>query len=131
MLSNSPSRARSKSHSIVEDDFCLSTDLETVLRASGANVAAAFPEEDSALEWLHTCTHRPDAALVDINLGSGPSFRVARALRAKNVPFIFITGYEPTIIPAEFNAEIRLQKPIELMTVARAVSQLLASQRAA
>ena len=80
------------------------------------------------LEWLKT--NRPHAALVDINLGEGPSFRMAEALRKRNIPLIFLTGYEHTILPAEFADNVRLQKPIELKTVSRALAQLLKSQSA-
>jgi DNA-binding NtrC family response regulator len=72
--------------------------------------------------------HEPHAALLDINLGGKPSFKLAEILKAKNIPFIFITGYESAMIPAAFTAYARLQKPINLETVARVVAQLLRSR---
>ena len=114
---------------IVEDDFYLAADLEGELRGRGASIDGPFSTEVLALEWLKT--HQPDAALLDINLGHGPSFQVARILRARNVPLIFMTGYEQTKIPADFAESVRLQKPIDIKTISRAVEQLLGRQRAA
>jgi len=114
---------------IVEDDFYLAADIEGELRGRGASIDGPFSTEVLALEWLKT--HQPDAALLDINLGHGPSFQVARILRARNVPLIFMTGYEQTKIPADFAESVRLQKPIDIKTVSRAVEQLLGRKRAA
>ena len=38
-------------------------------------------------------TSKPDLAILDINLGSGTSFVLARRLSALGVPFIFASGY--------------------------------------
>jgi hypothetical protein len=35
--------------------------------------------------------HEVSAAVVDINLGLGPSFRTAQALHARSIPFVFLT----------------------------------------
>lgn len=110
---------------IAEDDFYTADGLERVLRESGARIDGLFSQEDSALDWLRS--HAPDAALVDINLGSGPSFRIARALRAKGIPLIFVTGYEQSMIPAEFADVVRLQKPIDLEGFAEMVAELVGS----
>jgi PAS domain S-box-containing protein len=112
---------------ILEDDFYLGTDLEqALLTRGGGTIYGPFSTEAAALESVRA--HEPHAALLDINLGGKPSFKLAEILKAKNIPFIFITGYESAMIPAAFTAYARLQKPINLETVARVVAQLLRSR---
>jgi DNA-binding response OmpR family regulator len=67
---------------------------------------------------------RPDCAMIDINLGSGPSFDLAKRLRQQHVPFVFVTSYAD-MIPVEF-ADIRcLHKPIEFRDIVRSVAELM------
>jgi len=40
-----------------------------------------------------TAVDRLDAGLLDVNLGGERSYPVAEALAARNVPFLFLTGY--------------------------------------
>jgi len=114
---------------IVEDDYYLAADLERALGNRGASIDGPFSAEAPALEWLKT--HRPHVALVDINLGRGPSFEVANTLREKKTPLIFVTGYEGAALPAEFAENIRFQKPIDVNAVSHAIARLLENQNAA
>jgi CheY-like chemotaxis protein len=43
--------------------------------------------------------HPVDLALLDVDLGGEFSFPLARALRARGVPIIFMTGYDCSIVP--------------------------------
>ena len=42
---------------------------------------------------------RSRRALLDINLRGEPLYPLAEALRARGVPFLFLTGYESLAIP--------------------------------
>ena len=59
--------------------------------------------------------------ILDINLGRGASFDLARALHARSVPFLFSTGYDGSVIPAEFAHVPRLEKPVDIPRLLRAV----------
>ncbi len=100
---------------VVEDDYYLATDTARALQKAGAQVLGPCPSEDAAREVV--AESMPDGALVDINLGAGPSFALAGLLRERGVPFVFITGYDEGVIPAEFLDVKRLQKPVELQRV--------------
>ena len=63
--------------------------------------------------------------MVDINLGHGPSFKLAEALKRQGIPFVFVTGYDPDVVPEEFRDVERLQKPLKLRSVVEAVSRLV------
>jgi DNA-binding response OmpR family regulator len=63
--------------------------------------------------------------MIDINLGTGPSFELAKQLRQQQVPFVFLTGYDPQMIPADFSGVRCLQKPIEFGDMVQAIADLI------
>ncbi|BAI95956.1 response regulator [Sphingobium sp. TA15] len=95
---------------IVEDDYYLAFDTADALRDAGAGILGPFPTEEKAMDAIRL--GRPSAAVLDINLGNGPSFRLARLLKERGVPFLFLTGYDEEVIPSDLNDALRLQKPI-------------------
>jgi CheY-like chemotaxis protein len=82
---------------VVEDDYYLATDAQIALAKAGATVVGPSARTDEGLSLLDQ--RRPDCAVLDINLGSGPCFVLARELRTRSVPFVFVTGYDASIIP--------------------------------
>ena len=67
---------------------------------------------------------RPDAVVVDINLGPGPSFKLAAALKDRGIPFVFTTGYDAEVIPAEFEGVTRFKKQLQLRQIVGAIAKL-------
>jgi CheY-like chemotaxis protein len=53
----------------------------------------------------------PDAALLDANLRGHPVDEIAAALAARNIPFLFVTGYGPGSLPRAFANTALLSKP--------------------
>ena len=95
---------------ILEDDFYLAREERSLLEQAGAAVVGPFGtafriEGLSDLGQLH-------GAAIDINLGRGPSFDIAQALKQRGVPFVFVTGYDAAMIPAELADIERVEKPI-------------------
>jgi two-component SAPR family response regulator len=110
---------------VVEDDYYLATDAARALQAVGAMIIGPYANEETARVEL--IDRRPDAAIVDINLGRGPSFKLAEILRNGGIPFVFITGYNKEAIPQHFNHIERLEKPVQLRRLVSTISKLLAS----
>jgi DNA-binding response OmpR family regulator len=108
---------------VVEDDYYLATDTARALKAAGVTVLGPVPNEAAAREAIET--GNPTAAVVDINLGSGPAFGVARLLTERAVPFIFLTGYDQTAIPPDFAQAPSLRKPVEFRSIATALALAL------
>ena len=108
---------------VVEDDVLIAQDATEALRQVGAEVLGPCATEAAALECLEE--HHPSAALVDLNLGDGVSFRVAQALQGWRIPFVFVTGYDQTVIPPEFAHVTRLEKPVEMREVIGSLAGLL------
>lgn len=76
---------------IVEDQMLIALDLEQILEDAGLEVLATVTSSAEALAYLER--NLPDLAVLDVNLGDGNSEPIAHALRARNIPFIFATGY--------------------------------------
>lgn len=112
-----------KSILVVEDDYFLASDTVSAFRAAGAkihgpcaNVEAAYRQMDSGL---------PTAAVLDLNLGGGgPRFEVARRLRNRGVPFILVTGYQPSVLPDDLKDVPVFQKPVLLQDIIAAIGRL-------
>ena len=108
---------------IVEDEYYIAADTARALQSAGADVVGPFRTEKAARSAIDE--QRPDAVVVDINLGTGPSFELAAVLRDRGIPFVFVTGYDQLVIPEAFSDVERLEKPVQLRRVVGAVSALL------
>ncbi len=95
---------------VVEDLYYLAVDVKMALTEVGALVMGPFPNGKAALRGL--ADGLPDCAILDVNLGEGASYDLARTLRMRGVPFLFFTGYDLDAIPAEFAGVSRLEKPV-------------------
>ena len=82
---------------IVEDSYLLALTLEDILTDAGADVVAIAPSVDMALRAMER--HTIDIACLDINLGYETSFPVADALAMRGIPFVFVSAYEPDVVP--------------------------------
>ena len=112
---------------VVEDDYYLATDAQVALTRAGATVLGPSARSDESLTLI--AQHRPDCAVIDINLGGGPSFDLAEALRARSVPFLFLTGYDASVIPPEFADVERLEKPVNVSRLISSVTGLCAAAK--
>ena len=94
---------------VIEDDYYLASDEAAALKETGAIIVGCTGDVSEARRFIDK--ELIDCALVDINLGYGPSFDIARALRDRQIPFAFTTGYDAAAIPNEFVNIPRLEKP--------------------
>ena len=107
---------------IVEDAVLLALELETGLAEAGAWIIGPAYELDEAMAMLD---QRIDAAVLDANLNGHSVIPVAEALAARQVPFVFATGYgEAGGAPGGFDAPV-IRKPYDVTQVAAAVADLL------
>lgn len=101
---------------VVEDEYLLADEVCRELTVAGAQVIGPAATVASALELLRTSA-RPDAAIIDVNLGGEPVFPVADVLRARNVPFVFSTGYDDWALPPLHQGTPRCEKPVDLAAI--------------
>src|SRR3546814_12493146 len=86
---------------VIEDNFFLAEDARDTLERAGATVLGPVSNAEDALSLLDQET--PDCALVDVNLGAGPEFDCALALKAPNVPFVLLPGHATDVLPPAFS----------------------------
>ena len=95
---------------LVEDDWSLAAALTEALEREGAEVIGPCADLRAALDRVGDAP-RIDAALLDIDLGGVMSFPVADALRARDVPLLFLTVHD-SALPATYDGVRRCRKPI-------------------
>ncbi|MBC9883667.1 GAF domain-containing protein [Bradyrhizobium sp. INPA01-394B] len=119
-----PARPRiSDTALIVEDNLIIAMAAEVILLDLGARHVDTAASVDQALRAIERTT--PSFALLDLNLGSESSIKVALKLREIGVPFIFATGYgERAPIPVDLASAPVVQKPYTLEVVEHAIGKL-------
>jgi DNA-binding response OmpR family regulator len=109
---------------VVEDDFLIRIDLESILRDAGADIVGPCSGIADALAAL--ADGNMTAAILDVRLGCETVAPVARELTKKGIPFVFYSGQlgaDPTL--AEWpNCRI-LTKPALPKTIVAVVADLL------
>jgi CheY-like chemotaxis protein len=75
---------------LVEDDPLICLDLETSLVELGAVVTAA---SNVASAFAALAIAMPDFAVLDFDLGAETSEPVAEIAQARNLPFLYLSGY--------------------------------------
>lgn len=105
---------------ILEDDYYQAHDCREMLESAGAEViaiSATIPDLPALLEKgpIH-------AVLIDINLGHGMSFDFARELKARAIPFVFLTGYDAQMLPDDLSGSAYLSKPADCGRIVSALA---------
>ncbi len=107
---------------VVEDEMLILMMIEDMLTDQGASVLPAATV-DQALALIEATPF--DAAMLDLNLGGGDSYRLARVLAAKDVPFLFSTGSSVHDLSDEFVDRPVLRKPFTYEQLAKSLHRLL------
>lgn len=105
---------------VLEDDYYLADDASEALRDAGATVLGPFSSTAEAIASLEV--EVPHCAILDVNLGQGPSFAVAEEMRLRRIPVVFMTGYDQIVIPADFADVPRIEKPTRTSDIIAAVT---------
>ncbi len=102
----------------VEDAFLVGLQLKRDIESLGYEVLGPAPTTEAALALVD---HPQLAfAILDINLGIEDSIPVARALQERNIPFLFITGYD-SVAAAEFEGIQVIRKPASSTQITEAI----------
>jgi CheY-like chemotaxis protein len=107
---------------IMEDEYYQAEDARTALEEAGAKVVGPCRDGVEALGLVEV--QQTDCAVLDINVGGGPSFTAARALLERGLGIVFVTGYEKDVIPEDLRHIPCLQKPVDGPGIVAAVAQV-------
>lgn len=113
---------------VLEDNPLVAMHLEEMLAEAGCEVVATIDTVGGALEFIRS--HAVDAAVLDVNLKGEKVFGVAEDLMARNVPFVFSSGYGERFLPPQFDAAPHLSKPFEPETLWQTLAQACAAKTA-
>jgi CheY-like chemotaxis protein len=108
---------------IAEDEYLLAKRMVEEFAKLGVDTIGLASTVKRALDLVEH-SGPLDAAVLDIRLRNEMIFPVADALRARGVPFVFATGYDPKIIPDRYKDVVRYEKPFDVAQVARVIAQI-------
>ncbi|MEE4338328.1 response regulator [Erythrobacter sp.] len=111
---------------IVEDEYFQAREIALALTRAGAEVIGPTGRAEDVPDLI--ASGGVDAAMLDINLGQGASFEVARSLRQRETPFLFLTGYDVSIIPDDLSEPPRLEKPVDQARLVDQLAELVRAQ---
>ena len=109
---------------VIEDSFMIISLLETAFQDLGWTMVGPASRIPKALDLIASETF--DAVLLDVNLDGEMSWQVAAALQARDIPFVFTTGYEiSSIVPEPFSGNSVLKKPYDIRRLEKAILDIL------
>ncbi len=95
---------------IIEDESLIAMHVEDLVCELGCEVIGVAASVPKALELLARV--EVDLALLDVQLGDAPAYPIAAALKERNVPFVFMSGYGQIL--EAWRDRPALQKPFDL-----------------
>jgi CheY-like chemotaxis protein len=107
---------------LVEDEAMIAMLMEDMLGELACEVVATIGQFDDAMAAADTGVF--DLAFLDVNLGGVPVYPVAAVLRARGIPFAFVTGYGSAGGDAANPQAPILQKPFQSQDLAAIVRRL-------
>jgi CheY-like chemotaxis protein len=94
---------------VVEDESLIAMLIEETLIDAGYTVVGPVARVARALEVVEN--DDLDGAVLDVNIAGEPVYPVAMALAARDIPFMFLTGYGSSAVHEDFRERPILQKP--------------------
>ncbi len=108
---------------LVEDEVVIAFMVEDMLMELGCHLVLHAGTVDEALAILRQ--HRPQLAVLDVNMGDSTAYAVAERLTELTIPFVFATGYGLQGVDPRWSAKTVLQKPFDARVLATALRTAL------
>ena len=120
---NNGSKPRRRRVLLVEDEFFIALELQSIIEHEGYEVVGPFRDVDNALAAIKV--EPPVMALLDANLEGTSSSPIAEELLRRGIPFGVVTGYPNLLREHEaLRHAHHLQKPYSSAEVARLLHSL-------
>ena len=111
---------------VAEDRYLLADDMCRMIAACAGEAVGPAATLPQALELART--ERVDAALLDVDLRGEQVFAVADMLKARGVPFMFVTGFERSVLPKAHRQVPYAPKPLSAEALGRELAGLLVAR---
>jgi CheY-like chemotaxis protein len=117
---NAPKASSSLQILVVEDESLVAMMIEDMLTDLGHRVVATSGRMPDASKLVSNAS--ADLAILDVNLNGEETYPLANSLAAREIPFIFATGYGSSGIKAEWSGVPVLHKPFQSRELAEAIN---------
>jgi light-regulated signal transduction histidine kinase (bacteriophytochrome) len=115
---------------LVEDNLLIALEAEEMLTDLGAKLVVSASTLRAAEEAISA--HEFGLAMLDVSVGRGTSFDLARLLRSAGTPYIFASGYGDQVAPdSDHSASLIIQKPYARDHLRRAIHLVIRDRLAA
>jgi CheY-like chemotaxis protein len=113
---------------VVEGEYLIAMMLRDHLEAAGLIVIGPVSSVADAGRLIEA-NRKIELGILDVNLGGGVmSYRIADALLARSIPFIFTSGYEPEALSTRYPNVPYCQKPYQFPELERVLTSALSPQ---
>jgi DNA-binding response OmpR family regulator len=111
---------------VVEDENLIALELAHALRRLGAEVIGPAASVSKARALISDAKGPISMAILDINLHGELVFPLAEELRARQVPFLFASGYAQPVLPERYANVPIWGKPLDSDVFAKTLAAHLA-----
>ena len=108
---------------LVEDEVMIRMMVADMLEELGHSIAGEAGEISQAIRLAQSTDF--ELAILDVNVNGHMITPVAELIEARNLPFIFATGYGVAGVPTEYRDRPTLQKPFLTEKLAEMISRTL------
>jgi DNA-binding response OmpR family regulator len=109
---------------LVEDEAIVAIDIAEQLTEAGFNVVGPAPSVAKALKLIEEVGC--DVAVLDVNLRDETAEPIARVLRSRRTPFLFLSAVSRDQLPSGFNGELVFTKPAQPAILVAALQNSIA-----
>jgi CheY-like chemotaxis protein len=109
---------------VVEDEYLIAVTLSDQLEGVGSIVVGPVPSVERAMKAIES-DPEIDAAILDINLGGVMAYPIADALLARNIPFVFTSGYDDDVLRTRYPQVRNCLKPYLFREMEKALANAL------
>jgi CheY-like chemotaxis protein len=109
---------------VVEDEYLIALNLQDSLETAGSVVLGPVASVEKAISKIEAEPHI-DAAVLDVNLGGVLAYPVADMLVAREIPFIFTSGYEDSALRTRYSNVKTCTKPYQFEAMQEALVQAM------
>ena len=109
---------------VVEDEYLIAMSLQDALESAGSVVVGPVPSVEKAIQTINS-EAQIDAAVLDVNLGGVFAYPVADKLIARNIPFVFTSGYEDNVLRTRYSQVKNCPKPYLFRAIEEALIEAM------